>query len=99
MRDLRKYWQEVRAIERDLPDYVWMVGAGGAGPDRTLRLVEVLAEQAAKMLHGGSHRLATEEEVDAHKAAEDSLRQNAFREDLRRRGIATVTVPPGVKKR
>jgi sugar/nucleoside kinase (ribokinase family) len=99
VRDLRKYWQEVRAIQRDLPDFVWIVGTAGAGPQRTLRLVEVLAEQAAKMLHGGSHRLATEEEVEAHKAAEDSLRQKAFRDDLRRRGVAVVTVTPGAKKR
>jgi len=98
VRDLRKYWQEVRAIERDLPDFVWIVGVA-PGPERILRLVEVVAEQAAKMLHGGSHRVATDEEVDAHKAAEDSSRQHAFRDDLRRKGIAMVTVPPAAKKR
>jgi hypothetical protein len=98
VRDLRKYWQEVRAIERDLPDFVWMVGVA-PGREKTLRLVEVLAGQAAKMLHGGSHRLATEEEVDAHKAADDSVRQQALRDDLRRKGIAMVAVPPTAKKR
>ncbi len=92
MRDLRKYWQEVRAIQSGLADFVWIVAVAG-----TPQLVEVRAEQAAKMLHGGTHRLATEEEIEAHQAAEDSLRQRAFRDDLRRRGIAMVTVAP--KKR
>ena len=90
MRDLRKYWQEVRAIQRDLPDFVWMVGTAGAGPQRTLRLVEVLAEQAAKMLHGGSHRLATEEEVRANQAREAETQRQVSQQRLRDRGIAII---------
>ena len=91
MRDLRKYWQEIRARERELPAFVWLAGSG--------TVVEVCAAQAAKMMHTGAHRRATDEEIEAHKAAQDSLRQQAFREGLRRKGIAMVTVAPPAKKR
>jgi hypothetical protein len=91
MRDLRKYWQEVRAIERDLPEFVWIVNSG--------TLVEVPAAQAAKMLHGGAYRVATEEEIEAHKAAEQTMRTRAFHDDLRRRGIAVVALGSEDKKK
>ena len=91
MRELRKYWQEVRTIERDLPDFIWIVSGG--------TLVEVRAALAAKMLHGGAYRAATEDEIEAHKAAQESLRTKAFHDDLRRRGIAVVAVDTSSKKR
>jgi hypothetical protein len=100
VRDLRKYWQEIRAMERTLPDYVWVVGSGPhARATGTSGQAEVPAALAAKMLHSGSHRRATEEEIKAHKAAQDSLRKQAFHEDMRRQGIAVVAVEPAKKKK
>jgi glyoxylase-like metal-dependent hydrolase (beta-lactamase superfamily II) len=88
MRDFKKYWQEVNAIQRSLDPFVWLAPAHGPAP-----LVEVKASMAAKLLHSGSHRLATEEELEAHRAQETSRRQRSFHDDLRRKGIAVVPLP------
>jgi hypothetical protein len=95
MRDLRKYWQEVRALERELPEFVWLVALDRASAP----VVEVHASQAAKLLHVGSHRRATEEEMAAHQTAVESERRRAFESDLRRKGIAVVPVPSSPKRK
>jgi hypothetical protein len=89
MRNFQKYWQEVRALERELPEFVWLSAAGaGSG------LVEVTAAQAAKLLHGGTHRRASGEEIAAHQGCVDAHRQQMFVDDLRRKGVAVVPVAP-----
>jgi len=93
MPDLRKYWQEIRAIEKSLPAEVWLVSlqnlakghVGGA-------IVEVAAAVAAKLLHAKSQRLATEVEVEAHKAQQDGIKRQIFTQRMRDQGIAVIPV-------
>jgi len=93
MPDLRKYWQEIRAIEKSLPAEVWLVSlqnlakghVGGA-------IVEVAGAVAAKLLHAKSQRLATEEEVEAHKAQQDGIKRQIFTQRMRDQGIAVIPV-------
>ena len=84
MRDVRQYWQEIRAIESTLPEFVWLASEGC--------IVQVAAPQAARLLHAKSHRLATEAEIQTHHAAEEAVKLQNFHADLRRRGIAVVRV-------
>ena len=92
MRDLKHYWREVRAIEKSLPPFVWVVNLQGGSP------VEVTAAGAAPLFHVKSHRQATEEEIRARHAAEIATKRQAAREDLRRRGIAVVPIGSTIAK-
>ena len=91
MADFRKYWQEIRALEKTLPECVWLVSlenprrgqVGGC-------VVETAAEVAAKLLHAKSHRLAEPTEIDAHQAREQAAKREAFDARLRRQGISVV---------
>ena len=98
MRDLRQYWQEVRALERTLPEFVWLMSL--EDPKRGMvggRMAEVGAVQAAPLLHSRSHRMATEEEIAGHLEKENQARRQSFHEGLRRKGIAVVAVPVSEK--
>lgn len=90
MRDLRKYWEQIRAIERELPEFVWMTSV--EDPHEPACLVEVQAARAAQLLHAKSHRLATQEEIQARQAREAIESRRNFHERLRRKGIAIVPV-------
>jgi len=93
MRDLQKYWQEIRALQDELPAYVWLVSLDD--PKRGMRggrMVEVAAETAAKLLHLNSHRRATGEEIEAHRAGIAEAQREAFQERLRVKGITVVPV-------
>lgn len=91
MADLKKYWQEIRAIEKSLPAEVWLVSlqnlakgqVGGA-------IVQVAAAVAAKLLHAKSQRLATENEIGAHKAQQDEIKRQVFEQRMRSQGIAVI---------
>jgi 2,4-dienoyl-CoA reductase-like NADH-dependent reductase (Old Yellow Enzyme family) len=93
MPDLKKYWQEIRAIEKSLPTEVWLVSlqnlakgqVGGA-------IVEVAAAAAAKLLHAKSQRLATDEEIEAHKARQAETQRQVFEQRMRKQGIAVIPV-------
>jgi hypothetical protein len=93
MPDLKKYWQEIRAIEKSLPAEVWLVSlqnlakgqVGGA-------IAEVAAAVAAKLLHAKSQRLATDEEVEAHKTQQDQVKRQIFEQQMRKQGIAVIPV-------
>jgi 2,4-dienoyl-CoA reductase-like NADH-dependent reductase (Old Yellow Enzyme family) len=93
MPDLKKYWQEIRAIEKSLPTEVWLVSlqnlakgqVGGA-------IVEVAAAAAAKLLHAKSQRLATDEEIEAHKARQAEIQRQVFEQRMRKQGIAVIPV-------
>jgi len=94
MRDLRQYWQEVRALERSLPEFLWLMSVedkkrGMVGG----RMAEVGAAQAAQLLHANIYRMATDDEIAEHLAKEDRARRQSFNDGLRRRGIAVVAVP------
>jgi hypothetical protein len=82
--ELRKYWAEVREIEGGLPEFVWLTSSGV--------VVEVGRAAAARLLWGGSHRVATEEEVAEFKAGEERGKKSAAEERLWRRGVAVVEV-------
>lgn len=103
MRDLRAYWQEIRALEKSLPQFVWLMSLDN--PKRGMvggRMAEVGAEQAAPLLHAGSHRRATDEEIDAHLARENDARRQSYYDGLKRKGIAVVPIsekPSAVDKR
>ena len=93
MADLKKYWQDLRAIEETLPDFVWLTSLanrqwGHAGGS----MVEVAAAVAAKLLHGKSHRSATEEEIAGHQSQREETQRQAFQQRLRDRGIAVVQI-------
>ncbi len=91
MPDLKKYWQEIRAIEKSLPAEVWLVSlqnlakgqVGGA-------IVEVASAVAAKLLHAKSQRLATEDEVQAHKAQQAGIQKQVLDQRMRKQGIAVI---------
>ena len=85
MRDIRRYWSEVRALEASLPEFVWLVDVEGSAP------VEVPAGRAAQLLLAKSHRLASEEELSVQRAKEVVAGKNRRREERRRQGIAVVT--------
>jgi hypothetical protein len=93
MRDLKKYWREVRVLASDLPPFVWLAPANGAG-----ELVEVKCEVAARLLHAASHRLATEAEMVAHQQGQNAQRRHAFHDDLRKKGIAVVSIAEPVRE-
>lgn len=91
MRDLQKYWQEIHALADALPAFVWLVSLDD--PKRGMRggrLVEAAAETAAKLLHLNSHRRATDEEIEAHRAGEAEAQRAAFHERLRIKGVTVV---------
>jgi hypothetical protein len=90
MPDIRRYWQEVRALESKLPEFVWLAGVENS----TGSIVEVAAAQAAHLLHAKSHRFATEEEIAERRAAEQAAKDGVRQDRLRRQGIAIVAVRP-----
>jgi hypothetical protein len=94
MRDLRKYWQEIRESEKSLPEFVWLMSLGNAPRgQKGGSIAQVAAAAAARLLHAKSHRLATDDEIQAHQTAEDQAKRLAFHEGLRKRGIAVIAVP------
>ena len=87
MRDIRRYWREVRAMEATLPEFVWLVDVERAVP------VEAPAGLAAQLLLAKSHRLAREEEVGSLKAQEIAAGKELQRSARRREGVAVVKLP------
>lgn len=84
MRNVQRYWQEIRAIESALPQFVWVIAEDC--------LIEVARAVAAKLLHAKSHRLATDEEIAARKEKEAEMKRRKEIEKKRRKGIAVVEV-------
>ena len=84
MRDLKQYWEAIRALEASLPEFVWVISEGC--------LSEVSAHIAAKLLHAKSHRVATEEEVRARKASDEAAQTEKYHAERARRGVAVVAL-------
>ncbi|MBZ5675247.1 MAG: hypothetical protein LAP61_13460 [Acidobacteriia bacterium] len=89
MRDIRRYWSEVRALETSLPEFVWLVDVEGSAP------VEVTARRAAQLLLAKSHRLASEEELSVQRAKEVAAGKRLQKERRRKEGVAVVTPSGG----
>jgi hypothetical protein len=87
MRDLKRYWGEVREIRAGLPEFVWVVEADGSGLP-----VEVGSGVAARLLQAKSHRLATEDEVQSKNARDTESNRQRAQDLLRREGVAIVTI-------
>lgn len=83
---MQEYWAEVRTHRDTIADQFVFVASlperhGAPGGV----LCEVAREDAARLLANRTHRLATAEEVQAYRAAEDKLRaENMQRERDRR---------------
>ena len=87
MRDIRRYWREVREMEAALPEFVWLVAMEGSAP------VEAPARRAAQLLLAKSHRMASADEVSAQRQKEIAERTSRQREEKRREGVAVVGLP------
>lgn len=87
MRDIRRYWKDVRDLAASLTEFVWLVDVEGSAP------VEVSARLAAQLLLAKSHRMASEEELGVQRAKEVAAGKSLKREALRREGV--VVVKPG----
>lgn len=85
MRDIRRYWKEVRALEASLPEFVWLVDVDGSAP------IEVAAGRAAQLLLAKSHRVASEEELGVQREKERAAGKERQRDERRREGVAVVT--------
>ena len=91
MPDLKKYWQEIRALEATLAECVWLISLDNPRRQQVGGcVVEAASAVAAKLLHAKSHRLAEPDEIEAHLAREQAARREAFDAKLRRQGISVV---------
>jgi hypothetical protein len=84
VRDIRRYWSEVRALQASLPEFVWLMGVEGSAP------VEVSAGRAAQLLLAKSHRVASEEELSVQREKEVVAGKERQRDQRRREGVAVV---------
>ena len=84
MRDIRRYWKEVRELEASLPEFVWLVDVEGLVP------VEAPAGLAAQLLLAKSHRVASEEELGVQREKEIVAGKELQRDRRRREGVAVV---------
>jgi len=86
VRDLKKYWKDVREMERNLPPFVWLMSLEDSWRGLTGGvLTEVPAAEAAKLLYAKSHRPATAEEIAAHMEKRSAAVRQEFHADLRRK--------------
>ncbi len=88
-RTIQQYWKDIRSIEQSLPALVWLVGTTAGAPPF---VTQVASDIAAKMIHAKSHRVATEDEVEAQSASDAEALKQAKRERMRRKGAALVVV-------
>src|ERR1700676_1681853 len=95
MPDLKKYWQEIRAIEQSLPGEGWLMSLENRARGQLAgSMAQVAGTGAAKLLYAKSHRLATEEEVRANQARQAETQRQISQQVLRDRGIAIIPMEP-----
>jgi hypothetical protein len=98
MPDLKKYWQEIRAIEQSLAADVWLMSLENRARGQLAgSMVEVAAGVAAKLLHAKSHRLATDAEVETHQARQMETQRQGVQKKLRDQRIAIIPVRSRLK--
>jgi hypothetical protein len=67
MINLQEYWAQVRAMRQKLPPVVFLASVAGARASGAVidgRVSEVTRETAARRLADGTHRIATEQEIN-----------------------------------
>ena len=95
MPDLRRYWREIRTIESTLHEPTWLVSLDDmAQESHSPYVVEVSAGVAARFLHAKSHRLASQDEIEAQRDKEAVAKRMAIYDSLLKRGITVVALPP-----
>jgi len=100
MPDLKKYWQDIRALENSLPAEVWLVSLENRAKGQVAgSMVEAAAAVAAKLLYAKSQRLATEEEIQAHKMLQSDTKRQRSEQRMRGQGIAVIPVESRRKPR
>jgi hypothetical protein len=93
MPDLKKYWQEIRAIEQTLAADVWLMSLENRARGQLAgSIAQVAAGAAAKLLYGKSHRLATAAEIAAHQDGQATTQRRGMQKKLRDEGIAIIPV-------
>ena len=93
MPDLKKYWQEIRAIEESLPAEVWLVSLENRARGQVAgSMAQMAAAVAAKLLYAKSQRLASQAEIHAHQAGQAAAKRQVSEQRLRRQGIAIIPV-------
>lgn len=93
MPDLKKYWQEIRALEESLGGDRWLMSLENRARGQVAgSMVEAAAGVAAKLLYSKSHRLATDAEVETHQARQLETQRQGFQKKLRAEGIAVIPV-------
>ena len=84
MRDIRRYWREVRELEASLPEFVWLVDVEGSVP------VEAPAGLAAQLLLAKSHRMVSDEELSVQREKEVVAGKELKRDRRRREGVVVI---------
>ncbi len=98
MPDLKKYWQEIRAIEQTLAADVWLMSLENRARGQVAgSIAEVAAGAAAKLLYGKSHRLATDQEVETHQRRLLETQRQGLQKQLRDKGVAVIPVKNRLK--
>jgi len=93
MPDLKKYWDEIRALESIMTDFVWVMSLHNPARGQVGGSIsQVNGSVAARLLHASSHRLASDEELQSHLDQQDQQKREAFRQRLQRQGVAVVPV-------
>jgi hypothetical protein len=98
MPDLKKYWQEIRAIEQTLAADVWLMSLENRARGQVAgSIAEVAAGAAAKLLYGKSHRLATDQEVETHQRRLLETQRQGLQKQLLDKGVAVIPVKNRLK--
>ena len=98
--DLKRYYDALKRIEDEIPsgEFPLVVSiANEANRQKGGIITGVTRAAAARLIHTGTHRLATEEEADAHLASETQAREEARHAKLAPRIIyrgTTIVLPP-----
>ncbi|MFN0166711.1 MAG: hypothetical protein ACKV22_09790 [Bryobacteraceae bacterium] len=99
MNNIRDYWRRVRQAEAELPNVqaILIVSIESAARGmRGGRVCAVNREGAAIRIVDGTHRLATDDEIQAHIADEQSRSNQAQADALQRAGRTIVSIPARV---
>lgn len=94
MADMKLYWARVRAIEAQLPvGPVWITSLTNDNKGTHAGVVvECDQNLGAQRIADGTHRVATQEEVNAHSAAQAERKKKTDAREARRRASTASTL-------